>query len=300
MSDPGDGAHRVVRLYHPSLLVPDLAEAEAFFARVFGRHSTPLSSLGRGAGDYSTFTPIADVLMDSIDPRRYVVAGEQRYAAVDRPRLQGMGWYVSGIDHLYRSLRDRGLTVVDQLDAVAEGDDPPTAAGSPMPLFFTDPDDAGLRHEFVPEFPFPLDPRSDPGWELPEVSEDDPLGIVCCAHHTVLTDRPQRALGLALEVLGGSVVHVGRDGLLGAEVTCVRVADAVLRVAVPDTGAVGAHDRYHSIDWLVVDLDRTERHLRSQGVGILARTGDSLVADPATALGIPWGFTTVPVPVDAG
>ena len=289
-------------MYHPSHRVPDLDEAEEFFLRVFGRPSRRLSTLsapGRAMPDYSTFTLIADVLFDCIDPRRYVVAGEQRYPTVDQPTLEGMGWYVEGLGSLYRSLRAQGFTVVDQLDRPAEGDDPPTAAGAQMPLCFTVADDAGLRHELLPPIPFPLDPRVQDGWELPPPSEDDPLGIVRCAHHTVLTKDVARALRLSVEVFGGTVVDRRRDEVLGAETTSVRLAEAVVRYAEPDADgpaatavAAGTADSYHSITWQVVDLDRVERHLASVGVDVTTRTDDLLVTDPGTSLGIPWGFTT--------
>ncbi|UDY36701.1 VOC family protein [Dermatobacter hominis] len=303
-------------LYHPSHHVPDLAEAEAFFARVFGRPSTPLSALARPGPDgspprrpvpdHSTFTPIADVLFDSIDPRRYVVAGQQRYADVDRPRLKGMGWYVDGIGSLHRSLLEHGYTVVDQLDRVVDGEEPPTAVGSPMPLLFTTPDDAGLRYELLPCIPFPLDPRLDDGWSLPPVADDDPLGIVRCSHHVVLTARPDRALRLALEVFGGTVVHRGRDDVLGATATWVHLADGIVEYAVPEPCTVAAgelaavlpHDSYHSIAWQVADLDRVAEHLAAVDLGLVARTDDTLVVDPAAGLGIPWRFTTTTVPGD--
>ena len=289
-------------MYHPSHRVPDLDEAEEFFLRVFGRSSVRLSTLStpeRAMPDYSTFTMIADVLFDCIDPRRYVVAGEQRYPIVDRPTLEGMGWYVEGLAALYRSLRAHGFTVVDQLDRVAEGEDPPTAAGGPMPLCFTTADEAGLRHELLPPIPFPLDPRVQDGWQLPPPSAEDPLGIVRCAHHTVLTRDVARALRLSVDVLGGTIVERGRDEVLAADTTSVRLADAVLRYAVPrrkspvrDVVASNAEDSYHSIAWQVLDLDRVERHLISVGVGIAERADDQLVTDPGTSLGIPWGFTT--------
>ena len=290
-------------MYHPSHRVPDLDEAEEFFQRVFGRSSARLSSLStpeRRMPDYSTFTLIGDVLFDCIDPRRYVVAGEQRYPDVDRPQLEGMGWYVDGLESLYRSLRAHGFTVVDQLDRLAEGDDPPTAAGAPMPLCFTSAEDAGLRHELLPPIPFPLDPRVQEGWELPAPSADDPLGIVRCAHHTVLTQDIERALRLTVEVMGGTIVGRRRDEVLGAETSSVRLADAVLRYAVPDPGSplrdglVGTEDSYHSLTWQVVELDRVERHLAAVGVGVVTRTDGLLVTDPATSLGIPCGFTTAP------
>jgi catechol 2,3-dioxygenase-like lactoylglutathione lyase family enzyme len=301
----------VTMLYHPSHHVPDLAEAEAFFERVFARPSTPLASMTRGAPtrdgypvDYSTFTFIGDVLFDTIDPKRYVLLGVQRYQTVDRPHLKGFGWYVDGIAETYREFRRHGFEIVSQLDEIATGDDPPTAAGSPMPLYFTVPADAGLRYEFLPPIPFPLDPRTDEGWVLPPVSADDPLGIERCSHHTVLTDQPQRALELVVDVLGGDIVYEGRNEVLGASSTCVRLADAVLEYAVPDAGT-DAHadwakdapnDTYHSITWKVADLQRVERHLRASGVRIRTRTDDVIVTDPATSLGVPWGFTTAGPP----
>ena len=70
-----------MRLYHPRPHVLAHHEAESFLARVFGRASTRQSALsppGRSLPDYSPFTPIADVLFDSIDPQHYVVGGERR------------------------------------------------------------------------------------------------------------------------------------------------------------------------------------------------------------------------------
>ena len=86
-ADGHRGDYRVTMMYHPSHHVPDLGEAERWFADVFGRPSTNLAELRRGApprpgypSDYSTFTFIGDVLFDTIDPKRYVLLGVQRYA----------------------------------------------------------------------------------------------------------------------------------------------------------------------------------------------------------------------------
>jgi hypothetical protein len=307
----GDRPFHVTMMYHPSHHVPDLAEAEAWFERVFARPSTPLAAMTRGAPprsgypvDYSTFTFIGDVLFDTIDPKRYVLLDVQRYPTVDQPHLKGFSWYVDGIAEAYRELRRHGIQMVSQLDEIADGDDPPTAAGSSMPLYFTVPASAGLRYEFLPPIPFPLDPRTDPDWSLPPVSADDPLGIERCSHHTVLTDQPQRALELVVDVLGGDIVYEGRNEVLGTSSTYVRLADAVFEYAVPDEGT-DAHadwardapnDTYHSITWKVADLERVERHLGANAVRIRTRTDDVIVTDPATSLGVPWGFTTADPP----
>ena len=73
---------RVTRMYHPSFHAPDLGEVEAWFERVFGCQSTNIYETfkGRETGNYptsySTFTPMADVLMDTI--RTELHAGTDR------------------------------------------------------------------------------------------------------------------------------------------------------------------------------------------------------------------------------
>lgn len=304
---------RVTMMYHPSHHVPDLDEAEAWFEGVFGRSSTRLASISRGApprpgypNDYSTFTSISDVLFDMIDPARYVLLGMQRYATVEQPRLKAFGWYIEGIAEVYRQLKHQGIRVTSQLDELADTDDPPTAAGSSMPLYFSLPEDAGLRYEFFPAIPFPLDPRVAPSWTLPAVSNEDPLGIERCSHHTVLTGDPGRALRLVVDVLGGNIVHEGRDELRGTTGAYVDLAGSILEYAVPDVGTRAysdwakddPNDTYHSITWKVADLERAERHLHSRGVGIEMRSADTIVTDPDTSLGIPWGFTSKLTPGD--
>lgn len=303
---------RLTMMYHPSHHVTDLAVGEEFFERVFGRPSTPLAAMG-GVKDnpdyptnYSTFTPINDVLFDMIDPKKYVLDGVQRYASVDKPHLKGFGWYVEGIVDAYRSLREYGIEMVGQQDEVADGDDPPTAPGSPLPIFFTVPSSAGMRYEFLPQIPFPLDPRVHEGWTLPPVSDDDPLGIEFCSHHTVLTDKPERALQVVRDALGGRVIHAGYDEVIGGSAVRVQLADSVLSYVIPDEGT-SAHadwmttapdDTYHAITFKVIDLDRVARHLEATGVSVAKRTADTIVTEPADSLGVPWGFTTVLTPGD--
>jgi hypothetical protein len=310
-----DGAptSRATMMYHPSHHVPDLEAAEDFFLRVFSRPSTRLSSLARGAAprpgypnDYSTFTPIADVLFDTIEPTRYVLLGVQRYATVEQPHLKSFGWYFEDISEVYRELTRQGISVTSQLDEMAEGDDPPTAAGSSMPLYFSRPEDSGLRYEFFPAIPFALDPRLAPGWAVAPVSDQDPLGIERCSHHTVLTSRPGRALHLVVDVLCGEVVHEGRDEVRGTTGTYVNLAGSILEYAVPDAGTAAhadwlrddPNDTYHAITWKVADLERAERHLRACGVRIQLRSNETIVTDPSTSLGVPWGFTTKLIPGD--
>ena len=90
----------------------------------------------------------------------------------------------------------------------------------------------------------------------------------------------------------------------------MHLAGSILRYVTPRPGTEAwhaledePHDRYHSITWQVADLDRAESHLRAQGVGVTVVDGTEdgapvLVADPDTALGVPWCFVNVAVPGD--
>ncbi|MCW2982721.1 MAG: hypothetical protein JWR63_291 [Conexibacter sp.] len=302
---------RVSMMFHPSHRVPDLEEAEAFFGRVFGRPSRMMHEVVPQAvkeatpdypRDYCTFTPIQDVLFDTIDPKRYVVKGEQRYPTATEPRLRSFGWYVEDIDDLYAALRRNGIRVVDQLNRIAHGDEPPSSAAATRVLFWSLPEDAGLSYEFFPgETAFHGDDRLDAGWAVPPVSDDDPLGIERCSHHTVLTSAPERGLRLVVDILGGKVIHEGDNELLGTRSTFVHLAGSTLEYATPvgdgtparaELAGSAPEDSYHAITWKVADLDRVADHLAACGVGIRHQTTDTIVTEPGTSLGIPWGFTT--------
>jgi hypothetical protein len=302
---------QITRMYHPSFHAPDLTEVEAWFERVFGAKSTNISETfkGRETGGYpttySTFTPIADVLMDTIQPSLYVLNGVQQYASVDVPHLKTIGWFAENSEGVYRSLRAAGIAMVDQYGKPAETEEAPrSAGGGAMPLYFTVPESAGLRHEVLPDFPFGLDHRNAPGW-APGTAEG-PLRIEQCAFHTLLTDSPQRALHTLVDALGGTVFYEGRDEVIGATASYVHLADTVLQVAVPDQGTAAyadwtttaPNDSYHSLTFRVADLDRAAAHLQAEGVAIRTRTTDTLLTDPETSIGVPWGFTTRYVPGD--
>jgi catechol 2,3-dioxygenase-like lactoylglutathione lyase family enzyme len=313
--DEARRAFRVPMMYHPSHDVLDLDEAEQWYEGVFGSRSTSLESLMArlppkpGSGyppNYSTFTMIGDVLFDTIDPKRYVIAGVQRLPTVKEPHLRLISWYIDDMTEGYRALKRHGVRLTNQIDEIVDGDETPTAFGSDMQLFFTLPEDAGLRYSFSsPAAVAASDPRSAPGW-TPRPAADNPLGVEVCSHHTILTDRPERGLKLHCDVLGGRVIHQGRNALLGATSTYVHLAGSTIEFATPDRGTAAyedwekraPNDTYHAVTWTVADLARAESHLASQGVRIRSRSRDTLITDPATSLGIPWGFSTELPPGD--
>jgi catechol 2,3-dioxygenase-like lactoylglutathione lyase family enzyme len=317
MTSSAERPWHVDRMYHPSHRVPDLDQAEKFFGEVFGRSTVSLDTVQRLRGappvpgypnDYSFFLLIGDVWHDCIDPSRYVIDGEQRYASVTEGSLSGFGWGVEGIEGIWREMRRHGIRGTDQRNVPADTDDVPVASFSPSPLFYTVADDTGLRYEVYPTTSIgPADPRSNPAWTLPPVSDTDPLGIEFCTHHTVVTQDVDRALRFVVEVLGGSVIDQATNTLLGSESTYVWLGDGVLEYAVPsgpDTPAGRAFttnaplDTYYNLTFKVRDLDQTVAALAAHGIEVQLRDDTTIIVEPANALGVPWGFTTVTVEND--
>lgn len=309
-----DHGFRVTMTHHPAHYVPDLDEAAHFFETVFRRPGIPIEEVLKRVTyvrpdfprDYSFYTVIADVFFDSLDPSRLTrLGGEQNVAEKVRhpvPHLGSLGWYVEHQVQAYRTLRSHGYEIKNTIGEIQEGA-VPTGPNDPAP-FFTAWEETGMRYEFYPTMIFPCDPRTEPDWVLPPVSDDDPLGIERCSHHTILTAQPERAIRVLVEVLGGEILPEGRNELLGATSSYVRIGDSTLELARPDEGTPAhadwtvdaPNDTYHAITWKVTDLERAESHLEANGVRIRSRSTNAFVTDPTTSLGVPWGFTEAPFP----
>jgi hypothetical protein len=297
---------------------------QAFLKRVFnaeGRNQGDvLAEFGfdpKYPADYSLYTWIADVWMDSIQPELYVLEGQPAPAGVLEERLVEFGWYVDGLDSLQQAFTAAGIRSVDQYNQPVGADKAPAAAAAPdMKLMWTDPATTGLSYEFMEWsaqrdvlFARIADARFNPNWTLPPPSPQDPLGIERCALHTVLTRDVPRALRLVVDVLGGRVVREARNDLLGTTRTYVWLKDSMLEYAIPDKSGTPAmasldgttkpsllgmpqEDRYHIITWKVRSLDAVEKHLAAEGIGLEARDNTTLITDPADTFGMRWGFTT--------
>jgi catechol 2,3-dioxygenase-like lactoylglutathione lyase family enzyme len=293
--------------YHASLYVPSLDDATRFFGRVFGRKSTILSEYlvgGRERGvqfnystEYATFTPIAEVQMECVDPTRLIVDGAQTHESVSEPQLGSLAWFVDGIEDLWTALRQRGLRGSGMTDRIVDGADP-TLDVSGTPIIFTLTAETGLSYEFTVFLPH-RDPRGDP--PVHRTIPFDPLGIECCSHHTVLTTQKERALSLFVEVLGGRIVEESRNDLLATQSTYVALADGLIELGQPledgspamqDWQRHAPDDAYHALTWKVRDLDQAAAHLDASGVRVQARTDTAIVTDPADTLGVAWGFSS--------
>jgi catechol 2,3-dioxygenase-like lactoylglutathione lyase family enzyme len=301
-------------VFHPTIHTPSLERSAEFFDRVFGRATEflevmPKSDTPRPADapkGYSEFTLVQEVLIDCVNPSLHLTNGAQHFPSVTEPALFNIGWWCDDLDATFQTLKANDIPLVSQFGHPV-GDKPPMSdQGGNIPQFFTPPDEMGVRYQFMGWFQLHIDPRTTSGWTLPPVADDDPLGIERLAHHVILTKDPDRVLRMMVHALGGKVIHEGRDELLGISGPYVHLADAVFHYGVPDENSPAAAalagrlpaDRYHSLTWKVVDLDRVERHLTSVGVKIAARTDDALLTDATTSFNIPWGFTTKLSPGD--
>ena len=308
--------YNVVRLYHPSHRVTSLKEVAKFFSDIFGRPSVfrstlfpkPIEKYPTYPTDYCVFTTIADVFFDAIDPKLYVIDGEQRYEDITKPHLHGLGWGVEGIEDLYKTTVANGIRSTDQANRPADPEVCPVASFNSSKLFYTVAQTTGLRYEVYPATSIGnYDPRKDPSWVLPAWSKDDPMSIEFCSHHTILTNDLARQTKFLVDILGGKVICQDFNEVLGTDSTYVALADAVYELAIPtregsyameDWERNAPDDTYHSLTWKVKDLDQVALHLAAKNVRLLARTENMLVTHPKDCIGIPWGFTSKGVPGD--
>lgn len=306
-------AYVVKHHYHSTIFVPSLDEASRFFGRVFGRESKVLGEYLVGgkdraatynySSDYATFTPVAEVQLECVDPTRLMIDGAQTFESVSEPHLGSLAWFVDGIEDLWAEMRRKNLRGMDMSDRIHDGADPPLDVSS-TPIIFTLPEETGLSYEFCVFLPH-RDPRGDP--PVHATIPVDPMGIECCSHHTVLTNRKERALLLLVEVLGGRVIHEGRNELLATQSTFIALADGVIELGQPlvdgspamlDWQGRAPDDCYHALTWKVRDLGQVADHLESLGVRVQARTDTAIVTDRRDSLGVAWGFSSELVPGD--
>ncbi|OCK83030.1 hypothetical protein K432DRAFT_402362 [Lepidopterella palustris CBS 459.81] len=308
-------AYKINHMWHPSYKVTDLVATEKFFKDVFGRDSFPVEQYlppkelaPNYPRDYAILTMIQEVLFDSIDPKKYVVEGRPTYEEVDTPHLFCLGFAAEGVEEIYKVCIANGIRSTDQANRLGSSKQPPITGFSKAPIFFTLPESTGLRYQIFPlSATGPPDPRADPGWKLPPVSDSDPLSLEFCSHHTILTSDPVKGLNFLVGILKGRIIHQGRNQLLETNSFYISLGDGVYELAVPTrAGSFAAEDikfnapfdTYHSVTWKVRDLSRVEEHLASKNIRTLLRNDNTIVTNPEDTIGIPWGFTDKLVPGD--
>jgi hypothetical protein len=251
--------------------------------------------------DYGTFTTIAEVMFECVNPNLQRVNGIQPHDSVTEPHLGSLGWFVDGIENLWSEFKRLNIRGLDLARREPEGDGPPLDT-SGTPIIFTLASETGVSYEFLP-YRLTLDPLRG----VPDVSPSDPLGIERCSHHTVLTNQLDRALRLLVGILGGRIIHEGRNDVLATQSTYLALADGVLELGEPldsDSPAMedwltrAPDDTHYSLTWQVRDLDQVADHLKACGIRLRARTDSIILTDSGDTIGISWGFTTARIPGD--
>jgi catechol 2,3-dioxygenase-like lactoylglutathione lyase family enzyme len=300
---PVHSGFRVLSLFHPTAMVADLREAAAFYRAVFGVTSLtiPYTAASRA---YRSLTVVGDVCIENISPEQTHLSPFRMYTD-----LVGNHWYFpcfyvedmqDALYHLHHRHRIR-LTESGTGNPVIGV--PP--GGSGRSLLFTHPGDTGIMWEFYEADQewftnSPLaDPRKRPGWSLAPPGPADPLGLGVLSHLTVVARDPGAARRFLVDVCGGRVFAEGQDGELGTRSTWVVLgAEAtVVELAVPvqpgprsrDLEKVG--NTAHSLTFIVRDLERAGAYLRSKGLAFETESEDLIVTDPATSIGLRFGFT---------
>ena len=108
-----------------------------------------------------------------------------------------------------------------------------------------------------------------------------------------------RALTLFVDILRGEVIDERINPVWNTQSTFIRIGEDVHEIAVPhgsDSHASRALDKrspldtYYSIGFHVADLDKVIATLKRNNVGIMYRSETAVIANPAHAIGVPWGF----------
>jgi len=308
-------AYQIKYMWHPTHKTHDLAACEAFFKNVFGRDGIPVERnlpskelAPNYPRDYGVLFRIQEVLFECIDPKKYVVEGRQTFEDVESPHLFCFGWAAEGVEEIYKVCIENGIRSTDQANRLAPSTAPPVTGFSKAPLFFTLPESTGLRYQIYPlSATGAPDPRFEPGWKLPPVSDSDPLSVEFCSHHTVLTSDPVKGLNFLVGILKGKIIHKGRNELLETDSFYISLGDGVYELGVPTkNGSFAAEDlkfnkpfdTYHSITWKVKDLEKVEKHLASKNIRILLHDQNTIITNPEDTIGVPWGFTNKLIPGD--
>ena len=300
---PAHTGFRILSLFHPTAMVADLQGAAAFYGTVFGVTSLtiPYTAASRA---YRSLTIVGDVCIENISPEQTHLSQFRMYTD-----LIGNHWffpcfYVDDMqDALYHLHHRHRIRLTESGTGNPVIGVPP--GGSGRSLLFTHPADTGIMWEFYEAdqewfLNSPLaDPRKRPGWTLASPGPDDPLAVGILSHLTVVVRDPGATRRFLVDVCGGRVFAEDRDDELGTRSTWVVLgAEAtVVEIAVPARGGPRKRDlekvgnTAHSLTFIVRDLERAAKYLRSKGLAFETESDHLIVTDPATSIGLRFGFT---------
>jgi hypothetical protein len=321
-----EGTRRALYNFHPTLILEDRLEAEAFFQNVFGMESVHQGTVMYDPRlkynddypmDYSVWTWIGDLWFDTIQPDLYRIVGAD---PVDKPNYRHMiemAFLVDDVDATLAAFERNRIKIWNQygdLVTLANKETAISAATTEIALFWPDPADTGMameichfNTEFGRKFGEICYPPFVNGWKGPKPRGPNPLGIEFCAFHSVLTDNVPRALRWSTSVLGGNVISTSIDHALQTENTYVWIGESVVQFARPLQAQGIAYERhkdksaslsgkmsddvYWSLGLKVSDLEKTRDHLKAVDLPFENLDDHRVIVAPEHGLGVRWCFT---------
>lgn len=312
------GPHEhLTMMFHPTSTVDDLEVARAWYRRVFGREGITWAQrwdFSRMKSDYpkdySFLIHLGDVVFDVLSPSLILEKTGRSPAYPAGEGMADLAWYAEDVPGLAEKVIAHGYRIVGQGgEPIPPGPDLARRLESSLTndsdLFWVAWEDAGIAYEFFKmgeshrEFYSRIgDPRLRPDWTLPPVSADDPLGVIRCSHHTVITRDASKGVRLYTRPIDGTIIDQHFDPRRNADSTFVSIANSVIEFAQvrdghvidPRTGAEADRDIYTGITLQVQDVERAAAHLVAEGLTV-ARDGDEIYTDPAETFGVEWVFS---------
>jgi hypothetical protein len=254
----------------------------------------------------AALTTVADVCFEPMSPSMFIPGWDKlpvgRFYNKFGRHWHSIAWYVDDIQALYHNLKERNVRFFFNGGASDTSREP-----IPTEALFTHPKDSCGALELL-QGPRPdaiSDPRFKAGYDPGRWSEH-PLGLQRLAYVTVVVHDLEKGKGVYVDALNGKLLLVNDSPLTLTQNAYVAVGDdTIVELAQPlENHTIAGRDLakngdiMHAVAFQVADLDRAERHLTSNGVGILSRDETTLIADPETTFGAPFRFTTVVVPGD--
>lgn len=285
---------KITHLYHLTLLVDDLPEAEQFYAEVFSPHCFMRGYAPLPLHRDAALLNIADTVIEPMRP--WPSEGDERDTTIFRfldrfgPRVHSLAMLVSGAPELADRFERAGVRWTD--------------GGLPNHVFPHPKDFPGLFEfaDFGPNLEqFPLaDPRMRSGFDQCYWRDSHPLGIESTSHFTLVVHDSEKAANQYVTLLDANRLPEQPAMTPGARSVFVSFAEGtVIELAQPiDSACPFAADleevgeTWCGVTFRVVDLDRTVQHLERNRLDIAAIDDDLLALDRDRTFGVHHGFTT--------
>jgi catechol 2,3-dioxygenase-like lactoylglutathione lyase family enzyme len=284
----------IKKLYHLTLLVEDLAEAEAFYAQVF----SPLCFM-RGYAPFplhrdAALLAIADTVIEPMQPLP-PESGQKAtsiYRFLDRfgPRVHSLALLVSGADELAARFEAAGVHW--------------TNGGMDNHVFPHPKDFPGLLEladfgDRLERFSLP-DPRLRSQYDQAYWRDAHPLGIAFTSHYTLVVRDHDDAANRYIGLLDAKRLPDQPSSTSGARSAYVALSDGtVIELAEPiDSSCPFADDltnvgeTWCGLTFRVVNTRSVAAYLDRQGVPIHSNDGTTIVLDRAHTFQVHHAFTS--------